>query len=263
MHGFRGGLTTCRSALVALVAMLFVFAGATSAYAGGRDHGSAPGQEKWASGESNHQSDGWGSKEGDTSKDWQSDDKSGESHSDYGDKDCKKDESTAGEQTGEQGQPQQPPAGQTGGESQEGEKDYGDKEGEKDHGNKEGEKGEKGDHNKGGETPTRGGETPTQTETQPTPAPVSTAPVAPVQAQQTPTGGEVQAETEESPSETGNQGGESPNEGGRVFAENASTEATASESGLAGTGFDAWQLALLGAFCVAGSALLLRRTRRS
>jgi hypothetical protein len=48
-----------------------------------------------------------------------------------------------------------------------------------------------------------------------------------------------------------------------VFAENASTEATASESGLAGTGFDAWQLALLGAFCVAGSALLLRRTRRS
>ncbi len=31
---------------------------------------------------------------------------------------------------------------------------------------------------------------------------------------------------------------------------------------LARTGFDAWQIAFIGAVCLAGSALLLRRTRR-
>jgi hypothetical protein len=258
MHGFRGVSPTCRPALVALIAVLFMSVGAASANAGGRDHGSAPGHEKWTSDEGQQSGGHWDSDKG-QSDDWQSSDKSQSDTSDTGSEDqgqdCKKNEGQPAEQTGEQGQPQGPPQGEVGGEQ--GQK------GEESQNGEKGEHGKKEEENKGGKTPTQGGPTPTTVEQTPaavtTPAPV----VAPVQAQQTPTGGgEVQGVVEESPGKTGSQGGGSGNRGGRVLA-STQTQLTASETGLARTGFDAWQLALLGALCVAGSALLLRRTSRS
>ena len=98
-----------------------------------------------------------------------------------------------------------------------------------------------------------------------TPAqPVAVTP-APVTAVQTPNqGGQVQGEVQETPvnGKGGSNQGESGSQGSEILAEN--TTAAASESGgLAGTGFDAWLVALLGVACVAGSAVLLRRTRRS
>ena len=50
--------------------------------------------------------------------------------------------------------------------------------------------------------------------------------------------------------------------GESVLASTKITLPVASKS-LAGTGFGAWQVALLGAVCIAASALLLRRTRRT
>ena len=100
-----------------------------------------------------------------------------------------------------------------------------------------------------------------------TPAqPVAPVTPAPVTAVQTPTnqGGQVQGEVQETPvnGKGGSTQGESGSQGSEILAEN--TTAAASESGgLAGTGFDAWLVALLGVACVAGSAVLLRRTRRS
>jgi len=116
-----GGLPARRSALVALIAVLVLFVGATSAYAGGRDHGSASDHQQWASGDSK----GEQGQSGDEDKSWS--DKSGDksdsedsgSHGDKnGGKDCKKNEEQSGEQTGSQGQPQGPPQGETGGQQE-------------------------------------------------------------------------------------------------------------------------------------------------
>jgi len=266
MDRFRG-VPTRRSALVALVAVLVMFVGVTNAYAGGRDHGNSTGQQDWAT----SGNDTWQSGDENSSGDWSSGDKSdsadSSSNQDQNGEDCKNQgqEGQPGEQqTGEQGESEVPPPTGYGGEQGENAKG-----GEQNYPGKQGENGKKG---KGGETESKGGTTPTQAGQTPAPvtsAPVTTAPaaIAPAstQAQQAPTqGGEVLGESEQSPS-AGNQG--SPEKrGGRVLAENQVAAATSTASqggGLASTGFDAWQLALLGALCIAGSALLLRRTRRS
>jgi len=252
MHGSRAE-RTFRSALIALIGVLFMSVGAASAFAGGSDHGNGLGQQKWTS-DKGQQSDGqWDSKSSEDES-WSDDSES----SDDNGKDCKKEESSTGEQSGEQ--TSTPPTGQTGGEQQGGEQGENGEHGKKE----EEEQGKKEEEHKGGEK-SQGGSTPTQPQ-QTTPAVVTTPTTpttpAPVQAQQAPASGEVQGVAEESPEETG-KGGSSPNRGGNVLAENTATTPTASESGLASTGFDAWQLALLGAVCIAGSALLLRRTRRS
>jgi hypothetical protein len=243
MHGTRA-VRTFHAALIALVGALVMTVGAASAYAGGSDHGNGLGHQKTASDKGQQSDDQWGSDKSDESS-------SEDTKSDHG-KPCNEESSSAGEQTGEQ--PSPPAGGEQGGE-QKGEQG----------GEQKGEQGKKEEENKGSN---KGGETsqggPALTpETTPavvtTPAPAT----VPVQAQQAPaSGGEVQGESEQAPEETG-QGGGSPSSGGRVLAENQTTTPTASESGLAGTGFDARQLALLGAVCVAGSALLLRRTRKS
>jgi len=251
MHG-TCAVRTFRTPLIALVGVLFILVGAGNAYAGGSDHGNSLGHQKWTSDEGQQSGGQWDSQK--------SDDESWSDSSTSDGQDCKKNESSTGEQTGEQ--TPVPPQGATGGEQQGGQQkgeQGGEQKGEeKEHGKKEEEnKGE----NKGGSTPTPApttAPTPTSVVT-PTPVPVS----APVQVQQTPAqGGEVQGESQAAPKETG-QGGSSPKRGGRVLAENQTTTPTASESSLAATGFGAWQLALLGVLCVAGSALLLRRTRRS
>jgi len=253
MHGTRA-VRTFRTALIALVGVLSIFVGAGNAYAGGSDHGNSIGHQKWALDEGQQSGGQWDSQKSDDES-WSDDSKSGNNQ------DCKQNESSTGEKTAEQ--PPAAPQGTTGGEQggeQKGEQG-GEQKGEEtqkgEHGKKEEEnKGENqgGEKSQGGSAPTPA-PTPTSVVTTPAPAP------APVQVQQTPVqGGEVQGESQESPAETG---GSSPKRGGRVLASNETTTPTASESSLAATGFGAWQLALLGILCVAGSALLLRRTRRS
>jgi hypothetical protein len=260
MHGNRA-VRTIRAALIALIGALFMSVGAVSANAGGSDHANGLGHQKWASDMSQQSSGEWDSNKSD-SESW-----SGNSESDNNGKDCKKNESSAGEKTGEQAPT--PSQGETGGEQggeQKGEHGGEQKGGESqkgEHGKKEeqnqGEHGKKEQENQGGTTPTQAGQTTPAVVTTPVAAPTP----APVQAQQAPAqGGEVQGETQETPQETA-QGGVSPNRGGRVLAENETTKPAASERSLAFTGFDVRQLALLGVLCIAGSALLLRRTRRS
>jgi LPXTG-motif cell wall-anchored protein len=268
---------TRRCALIALITLLFMSVGVTSAFAGGRDYGSATGHqnsksdESW-NGEGGHKQS---KHEGDSSDEWsdESDSSWDDKGSDQSGKDCKKNESPPIEQKGEQGQPQTPPVS-TGGEyggkeehagkGEEGE--HGNKGEKGEHGNK-GEKGEHGNKGKGEEKPGPGpgpGPGPTTTPTTPVVTPAVPVTPAPVTAVQTPNqGGEVQGEVQETPvnGKGGSSQGESGN-GSEILAEN--TTAAASESGgLASTGFDAWLVALLGVACVGGSAVLLRRTRRS
>jgi hypothetical protein len=276
-----GGVPTRRSALAALIAGLVMLVGASGAYAGGSDYGSAPGYQKWASSNGKHENgDKKSSHEGDSSDDVQLDDKSDSSDSKgKNGKDCKKNEGQSATQTGEQVPPPGAPQAETEqkpGESTEGEQGG---KGEQGHKGEKGEKGEQGEKGHKGEKPGPGGPqtpgsgpaggAPAQGPGLPvqalqTPAPV-TPTVIPTQAQQTPSpGGQVLGNSEETPASlggSGNQGG-SANQGGRVLAENQ-VAASSSQGGLAGTGFDAWLVALLGAACVAGSALLIRRTRRS
>jgi len=259
---------TRRCVLVALfavlVTVLVMFVGATGAYAGGRDYGSAPGQQKWSSDDGKSK----GSQESDA--DDESDSGSNAQNGAENGRDCKKNEGQPSEQTGEQGQPKGPPAAENGGQVQGGQQG---EEGKKGH---EGEQGEeehnkgKEEHNKGKEnqgekqpvTPTSPTTVPTQTQAQ---TPAATTPVTtPVQTQQTPSqGGQVQGETQESPQGPSGKQGERTT-GGRVLAENTTPVANQSQAGgLAATGFDAWLVALLGVGCIAGAGLLLRRTRRS
>jgi hypothetical protein len=256
--------------------------GASGANAGGSDYGSAPGHQKSASSDEQSEHGNKSSDEGDSSDDVKSDDDSDSRDSNgKNGKDCKKNEDQSVTQTGEQ----VPPTGGTQGETQNGEKpgestegEQGGK-GEEAHKGEKGEKGQKGEKGKGekGETPGPGGpQTPGSGGETSGPAqgslPVqalSQAPVTPTgtptQAQQTPSpSGEVLGNAEETPASLGGSGNGagSENQGNRVLAENQ-VAASSSQGGLAGTGFDAWLVALLGAACVAGSALLLRRTRRS
>jgi LPXTG-motif cell wall-anchored protein len=260
---------TRRSALVALFAVMVMFVGATGAYAGGRDYGSAPGHQKSSSDDGKSK----GSQESDADDESDLGGSNGQNGDENG-RDCKKNEGQPSEQTGEQGQPKSPPAAENGGQVQGGQQG---EEGKKGH---EGEQGKeehnkgKEEHNKGKEnqgetqpvTPTSPTTVPTQTQAQtPAQTPAATTPVTtPVQTQQTPSqGGQVQGETQESPQGPSGKQGESTT-GGRVLAENTTPVANQSQAGgLASTGFDAWLVALLGVGCIAGAGLLLRRTRRS
>jgi hypothetical protein len=249
MHGTRA-VRTFRAALIALIGVLVMSVGAANAYAGGSDHGNGSGHQKWASDEGQQSGGQWSSDSSDDQS-WSSDSES----TDHGD--CKKNESSTGEKTGEQTPPTSP-QGVTGGE-QKGEQG-GEQQGEE---QKKGEEHQKGEHGKK-EEENKGETAPTPTPTQPTtPAVVTTPAPAPVQAQQAPAqGGEVQGESEQAPQKK-SQGAAAPSRGGRVLAENETTTPTAGESQLAETGFDVWPLALLGVLCIAGSAVLLRRARRS
>jgi hypothetical protein len=245
MHRNRGA-RTFRAALIALIGVLVMSVCAASAYAGGRDDGNGPGRQNWVSSQiqQNLQS---AQVESQSSSDQSSSD---ESQSEDHGKHCKKNETSTGEQ------------GKTGEESQQGE--LGKKQNEEQGNAGPSQGGKKAET---GAAPTPAGQTAPAAVTTPaamtTPAVVPTPAPAPVQAQQAPTqGGEVQGQTEQAPQQS--PAGSSPSKrGGRVLAENQITTPTASRSRLAETGFDAWRLALLGAICVATSALLLRRTRRS
>ena len=248
MHGTHA-TRLFRVAFFALIAVLVIFVGAGSAYAGGRDDDNGPGHQTGVSdhGQKSLQSDSQESDDDFSSDDSESGDRG---------KHCKK-ESSAGGKTGEQ-PPVTPPAGTTGEQGKKGEET-----GEAEHGKKENEQAEHGKKEEErqevkaptGPAPTPGG--------QPAPAVVTTPAPAPVTAQQAPAlGGEVQGEAEQSPEQAA-QGGGQAKRGGRVLAESETAAPSAPAGRLAETGFDAWQVALLGAACVAGAALLLRRVRRS
>src|SRR5688572_30241209 len=107
-------------ALIALTILLFISVGVTSAFAGGRDYGSATGHQN---SKSKHSSDDdWGDKqskhEGKSSDEWsdQSESSWDGKGSDQSGKDCKKNESPPAEQKGEVSQPTAPPQTGNGGQ---------------------------------------------------------------------------------------------------------------------------------------------------
>jgi hypothetical protein len=248
------------AALIAMAAMLLMLVGATDAFAGGRDHGQGAGHQDWASQEQGS-GDQW-SDEGQSSDEWQSNEAQG------GSEDCHKgeNEQSGNEQTGQpQGPPQggQPVGGQPteqGGKAPEQEKkEHGEKGG---YGEQQKKQKEQQESQKGQSPSPIEVTTPVAQTTPAQQAPVSTQ-QAPTQAQQAPT----QAEQAPSGQVQGEQLAET-RAGNRETAQVAPTETaqaaeTSQGGGLASTGFDVWKVALLGALCVAGAALMLRRTRRT
>ena len=254
MHGIRAA-RNFHAALIALIGVLVMSVGAQSAYAGGRDHGNGPGQQNSVSVQT-QQSQQSVQVQSDTQQSVQDQTETG--------KNCKKNETSTGEKTGEQ-TTVTPPTGTTGEQGKKGEEneqgEHAKNENEQGgHAKKENEEQAQGKQENAPSAPatTQAGQT--------APAVVTTPAIptpAPVQAQQAPTqGGQVQGETGQAPQETAQARGPAK-QGGRVLAESATTTPTASQSGLARTGFDVRPLALLGVLCIAASALLLRRVRRS